>query len=227
MVRVASPDHDIRSASYRPRYTFPLVLHTFLRGLMEYRQLGGSGLKVPVLGLGTAPFGGTNEFFQAFGGLDAARATQLVDVCLDAGANLFDSSDAYSAGQAEEILRQALRGRRHHALISTKGAFRTGPGPNDLGSSRHHLDVVGCEAPKTTFDCVDRRATARQPWRYGLDVDLRASGGARQSERADAGVSLLAPARLRCKGDWQNRAANRAELAAAAPVGRHTDHRRA
>src|SRR6187200_3195485 len=106
---------------------------------MEYRQLGGSGVKVPVLSLGTASLGGSNEFFQAFGGLDAARATRLVDICLDAGANLFDSSNAYSRGQAEEILGQALKGRRHQALISTKGTFRTGPGPNDLGSSRHHL----------------------------------------------------------------------------------------
>jgi len=106
---------------------------------MEYRQLGGSGVKVPVLSLGTASFGGSNEFFQAFGGLDATRATRLVDICLDAGAHLFDSSNAYSRGQAEEILGQALKGRRHQALISTKGTFRTGPGPNDLGSSRHHL----------------------------------------------------------------------------------------
>jgi len=106
---------------------------------MEYRQLGGSGVKVPVLSLGTASFGGSNEFFRAFGGLDATRATRLVDICLDAGANLFDSSNAYSRGQAEEILGQALKGRRHQALISTKGTFRTGPGPNDLGSSRHHL----------------------------------------------------------------------------------------
>ena len=106
---------------------------------MEYRQLGGSGLKVPVLSLGTASFGGSNEFFQAFGGLDAARATRLVDICIEAGANLFDSSNAYSRGQAEEILGQAVRGRRHQVLISTKGTFRIGPGPNDLGSSRHHL----------------------------------------------------------------------------------------
>ena len=96
-------------------------------------------MKVPVLSLGTASFGGSNEFFQAFGGLDAARATRLVDICIEAGANLFDSSNAYSRGQAEEILGQAVRGRRHQVLISTKGTFRIGPGPNDLGSSRHHL----------------------------------------------------------------------------------------
>jgi len=106
---------------------------------MEYRQLGGSGLKVPVLSLGTASFGGSSEFFKAFGGGDVALATRLVDICLDAGATMFDSSDVYSAGQAEEILGQALKGRRHQVLISTKGTFRVGRGPNDVGSSRHHL----------------------------------------------------------------------------------------
>ena len=106
---------------------------------MEYRQLGGSGLKVPVLSLGTASFGGSSEFFKAFGGGDVALATRLVDICLDAGVTMFDSSDVYSAGQAEEILGQALKGRRHQVLISTKGTFRVGRGPIDVGSSRHHL----------------------------------------------------------------------------------------
>jgi aryl-alcohol dehydrogenase-like predicted oxidoreductase len=106
---------------------------------MDYRQLGGSGLKVPVLSLGTATFGGSGEFFKAFGAGDAAHATRLVDICLDAGLTMFDSSDVYSAGRAEEILGQAIKGRRDRVLISTKGTFRVGPGPNDVGSSRHHL----------------------------------------------------------------------------------------
>jgi aryl-alcohol dehydrogenase-like predicted oxidoreductase len=106
---------------------------------MDYRQLGGSGLKVPALSLGTATFGGSNEFFQAFGGNDATGATRLVDICLDAGLTMFDSADVYSGGQAEEILGQAIKGRRQRVLISTKGTFRVGPGPNDVGSSRFHL----------------------------------------------------------------------------------------
>jgi aryl-alcohol dehydrogenase-like predicted oxidoreductase len=123
---------------------------------MENRQLGGSGLKVPVLGLGTASFGGSNEFFKAFGGLDASQATRLVDICLDAGANMFDASNAYSGGQAEEILGQALKGRRHQALISTKGTFRSGPGPNDLGSSRHHLiNAVEGSLRRLATDYID------------------------------------------------------------------------
>jgi aryl-alcohol dehydrogenase-like predicted oxidoreductase len=107
---------------------------------MEYRLLGGSGLKVPVLSFGTGTFGGANnEFFKAWGSSDIAEATRLVDVCLEAGLNLFDSADVYSGGAAEEILGQAIKGRRDDVLISTKGTFRTGSGPNETGSSRFHL----------------------------------------------------------------------------------------
>src|SRR4029434_2585287 len=74
-----------------------------------------------------------------FGDTEAAGASRLVDICLDAGLTMFDSADVYSAGQAEEILGKAIKGRRDRVLISTKGTFRTGPGPNDVGSSRSHL----------------------------------------------------------------------------------------
>jgi aryl-alcohol dehydrogenase-like predicted oxidoreductase len=106
---------------------------------MEYRLLGGSGLNVPVLTLGTGTFGGTNEFFKAWGVTDVAEATRLVDVCLEAGLNMFDSADVYSEGAAEEILGQAIKGRRDDVLISTKATFQRGPGVNDVGSSRYHL----------------------------------------------------------------------------------------
>jgi aryl-alcohol dehydrogenase-like predicted oxidoreductase len=106
---------------------------------MEYRQLGGSGLKVPALSLGTGTFGGKGEIFRAFGSTDSAGATRLVDICLDAGLNMFDSADVYSAGLAEEILGQAIKGRRDAVLISTKATFPMGTGPNEAGSSRHHL----------------------------------------------------------------------------------------
>jgi aryl-alcohol dehydrogenase-like predicted oxidoreductase len=123
---------------------------------MEQRILGGSGLKVPVLTLGTGTFGGTGEFFRGFGGLDAAAATRLVDICLDAGLTMFDSADIYSGGHAEQILGQALAGRRHRALISTKGTFRAGPGPNDIGSSRHHLiDAVNASLRRLGTDYID------------------------------------------------------------------------
>jgi len=107
---------------------------------MEYRQLGGSGFKVPVLSFGTGTFGGANHaFFKAWGAAEAAEATRMVDICLEAGVTLFDSADIYSSGRSEEVLGRAIQGRRDQLLISTKATFRAGPGPNDVGSSRAHL----------------------------------------------------------------------------------------
>jgi aryl-alcohol dehydrogenase-like predicted oxidoreductase len=106
---------------------------------MEYRMLGGSGLSVPQLTFGTGTFGGGGELFKAWGETDVAEATRLVDICLEAGVNMFDSADIYSFGAAEEILGQAIKGRRDRVLVSTKAAFRAGDGPNEVGSSRHHL----------------------------------------------------------------------------------------
>jgi aryl-alcohol dehydrogenase-like predicted oxidoreductase len=105
---------------------------------MEHRILGGSGLKVPVLSLGTGTFGG-KAGFSGWGNTDADEARRLLDICLDAGLNMFDSADIYSGGVAEQTLGHAIAGRRDKVLVSTKGTFRTGSGPNDLGSSRHHL----------------------------------------------------------------------------------------
>ena len=112
---------------------------------MEFRTLGHSGLKVPALSFGTGTFGGGNEFFRAWGASDVAEATRLVDICLEAGVNLFDTADIYSDGLSETILGKAIAGRRDDVLISTKATFRMGPGPNDLGSSRYHL-IRACEA---------------------------------------------------------------------------------
>ena len=74
---------------------------------MEYRQLGASGLNVPVLSFGTATFGGGNEFFKAWGTTQLDDARRLVKLCLDAGVNMFDTADVYSRGIAEEILGNA------------------------------------------------------------------------------------------------------------------------
>jgi aryl-alcohol dehydrogenase-like predicted oxidoreductase len=123
---------------------------------MEYRQLGGSGLKVPILTLGTGTFGGSNEFFKAWGGSGVEEATRLADISLEAGLNMFDSADGYSAGMAEEILGQAIKGRRDKVLISTKGTFPTGDGPSDVGSSRHHLiNAVECSLRRLGTDYID------------------------------------------------------------------------
>lgn len=111
---------------------------------MEYRQLGNSGLKVSALSFGTATFGGGNAFFGAWGKTDVDEARRLIDICLEAGINLFDTADVYSTGLSEEILGKAIAGRRDQLLISTKATFRMGEGPNELGSSRYHL-IRACE----------------------------------------------------------------------------------
>ena len=106
---------------------------------MDYRLLGGSGLKVSSLSFGTGTFGGGTEFFKAWGSTQAAEAKRLIDICFEAGINLFDTADIYSYGKSEEVLGKALKGKRDQALISTKATFRFGDGPNDVGSSRYHL----------------------------------------------------------------------------------------
>ncbi len=111
---------------------------------MEHRQLGASGLFVPVLSFGTATFGGGNEFFKAWGNTQVDEARRLINLCMDAGVNFFDTANIYSGGAAEEILGQALEGIRHQTILSTKATFPMGNGPNDFGSSRSHL-IKQCE----------------------------------------------------------------------------------
>jgi aryl-alcohol dehydrogenase-like predicted oxidoreductase len=112
---------------------------------VDYRFLGGSGLKVPVLSFGTATFGGVGNFFKAWGSTDVAEAKRLVDICLEHGVNFFDTANVYSGGRAEEVLGAALAGRRNDVLIGTKGTFPTSSAPNDVGSSRYTL-IRACEA---------------------------------------------------------------------------------
>ena len=123
---------------------------------MEHRQLGGSGFKVPVLSLGTGTFGGKGEFFGAWGQTDVKEATRLVDICLDAGLTMFDSADIYSHGAAEEILGEAIKGRRDKVIVSTKATFDTGAGPNATGSSRFHLiRAVDAALKRLQTDYID------------------------------------------------------------------------
>lgn len=112
---------------------------------MEYRQLGKSGLKVPALSFGAGTFGGQGPLFSAWGDTDAAQARRIIEICLEAGVNLFDTADVYSNGASEEILGAALEGLRDRALISTKLGLPTGDGPLDRGTSRPRL-VQGVEA---------------------------------------------------------------------------------
>ena len=124
---------------------------------MEQRQLGRSGLRLPVLSLGTGTFGGKGDFFSAWGATDVAQARELVAMCVDAGLNMFDSADVYSGGAAEAILGEALQGRpRDSVIISTKATFRSGERANDVGSSRQHLlQAVDAALTRLRTDHID------------------------------------------------------------------------
>ena len=111
---------------------------------MDYRQLGRSGLKISSLTLGTMTFGGRGVFAKT-GSTDLATARRQIDQCLEAGVNLFDTADIYSDGLSEEILGEAIEGRRDRLLLASKARFRMGPGANDAGLSRQHL-IRACEA---------------------------------------------------------------------------------
>ncbi|MEO7990272.1 MAG: aldo/keto reductase [Chryseolinea sp.] len=111
---------------------------------MEYRQLGCAGLRVPVLSFGTATFGGGNDFFKAWGSTQVDEATKMINLCLDAGVNLFDTANVYSRGISEEILGKAITGLRDKVLISTKATFPMTDAINDFGSSRFNL-IKSCE----------------------------------------------------------------------------------
>ncbi|RVB20019.1 aldo/keto reductase, partial [Mesorhizobium sp. M7A.F.Ca.CA.002.10.1.1] len=106
---------------------------------MDYRRLGASGLKVPALSFGAGTFGGSGPLFGAWGNSDAREARRLIDICLEAGVNLFDTADVYSNGASEQVLGDAIKGRRDAVLISTKTALPMGDGPGDYGSSRSRL----------------------------------------------------------------------------------------
>ncbi len=123
---------------------------------MESRRLGRSGLRVPAFSFGTATFGGGTEFFKAWGSTDSNAAGRLIDLCLDHGVSMFDSADVYSKGLAEEILGQAIKGKRNRLLISTKATFKMSDDPNDFGSSRQHLiDAVDKALVRLGTDYID------------------------------------------------------------------------
>ena len=111
---------------------------------MEYRLLGRSGLKVSAFAFGAMTFGGSG-MFASMGNTDGSEAKRQIDICLDAGVNLFDTADVYSAGRSEELLGEALGARRPQVLVATKFVGRTGAGVNDLGASRHHI-INACDA---------------------------------------------------------------------------------
>lgn len=118
---------------------------------MEKRLLGYSGLQVSVLSLGTLTFGGVGERAVRVGGIEPDEARRMIDVCMDAGVNLFDTANVYQQGRAEEVLGEALAGKRHDVLVASKVFSPMGDGDNDKGLSRHHI-IRSCEASLRRLD---------------------------------------------------------------------------
>ena len=123
---------------------------------MEYRFLGKSGFRVPVLSFGTGTFCGKGQLFGAWGNTSVDEARRMVDICLDAGLTMFDSADVYSGGMAESILGAAIKGRRDQVLVSTKATFRFDDRPNNIGSSRFHLiNTIDAALKRLGTDYID------------------------------------------------------------------------
>ncbi|WP_270171110.1 aldo/keto reductase [Paenibacillus sp. SYP-B4298] len=97
---------------------------------MHYRQLGGSGLHVSLLGLGTNSFGKR---------ADQAASTRILHYALDQGINFIDTANIYAGTESERIIGEALRGKRQQVVLATKAGLVSGSGPNERGSSRYHL----------------------------------------------------------------------------------------
>lgn len=111
---------------------------------MEQRLLGKSGLSVSVLSFGTMTVGGRDRFGK-MGNLGVAETSRMLDVCKDNGVTTIDTADIYSTGAAEEIVGQAIKGRRDDFVLVSKVFMRMGPGAHEVGLSRKHI-VEGCEA---------------------------------------------------------------------------------
>jgi len=141
---------------------------------MEQRLLGDSGLSVSVLSFGTMTVGGRDRF-GTMGTLGVAETSHLLDLCRDAGVTTIDTADMYSAGAAEEILGEALRGRRQQFVLATKAFIRMGPGPHDVGLSRRHL-MEACEASlrRLQTDCIDLYICHQPDQLVPVDETMRA-----------------------------------------------------
>ncbi len=144
---------------------------------MEYRQLGRSGLRISTLTMGTMTFGGVGPFAPV-GDTDVAGARRQIDRCIDAGVNLIDTADIYSFGLAEEIVGEALEGRRDRVLIATKARMSMGEGPNDAGLSRQHL-IEACEASlrRLRIDHIDLYQVHEWDGQTPLEETLEALDG--------------------------------------------------
>jgi voltage-dependent potassium channel beta subunit len=163
---------------------------------MKYRNLGRSGLKVSEISLGS---------WMTFGGVvDDEESFRCLRRAYDLGINFFDSSNAYNAGAAEEVLGNALIGLpRRSLVIATKAFFPMGPDPNNRGLSRKHL-FEECEASlrRLKVDYIDLYQCHRYDEETPLEETLRALDDLQaQGKILYAGVSQWSASQIRQAAD--------------------------
>jgi aryl-alcohol dehydrogenase-like predicted oxidoreductase len=158
---------------------------------MEYRPLGGTGVKVSKICLGSMMFG-------EWGNPDHGESTRIIHAALDAGVNFVDTADMYSGGESEEIVGKAIAGRRDDVVVATKFFNRMGRGPNRQGSSRRWI-VQACEDSlrRLGTDYIDLYQLHRYEPRTDLDETLGAlSDLVRQGKVRYIGTSKLPASRI-------------------------------
>jgi aryl-alcohol dehydrogenase-like predicted oxidoreductase len=126
---------------------------------MRYKPLGGTGLLVSEVCLGTMTFGGNGVMWSKIGKLNQQTADAIVARALDGGVNFIDTADVYSEGQSEEITGRAMVNSGHKRtdiVLATKATGAVGKGPNDRGSSRGHImDAVKASLKRLNTDYID------------------------------------------------------------------------
>lgn len=134
---------------------------------MEYRQLGYSGVRVSVIGLGTNRFGAD--------ALPQKEVSNIIDAALDAGINLIDTANSYQKGRSEETLGVALKGRWDKFVVASKFYFPVGDGPNDRGTSRYHLmNSIEASLKRLQSDHIDLHYVHRWDETTPIEETLRA-----------------------------------------------------
>lgn len=134
---------------------------------MEYRQLGHSGVRVSVIGLGTNRFGSEK--------VPQETVDRIVGTALELGINMIDTANVYTQGRSEETLGQALKGRWDRVVLATKFVLKTGEGPNDHGASRYHLqNALEASLRRLQTDTIDLYYVHRWDEDTPIEETLRA-----------------------------------------------------
>ncbi|MFC4944356.1 aldo/keto reductase [Pseudonocardia sp. GCM10023141] len=163
---------------------------------MKYRTLGGTGITVSELALGTMMFG-------AMGNADHDESVHMIRTALDAGINLVDTADVYSRGESETIVGRALLGRRDDVVLATKFALPMGTDPNQQGGSARWIKrAVEDSLRRLGTDHIDLYQMHRPDHDTDIDETLAALSDLVRSGKVRAIGSSTFPAELIVEAQW-------------------------